>query len=766
MKFALFLIVLCIYNHSNIGYYVFNHLIRKTRIFLKPVLLSTAQSSPTRLTNSTTEHSSIIRTLLIDNFDSYTYNIFQLLSEVNGVEPIVVYNNAFDCDWDKLLASVSPFDNIVLSPGPGHPYQNEDFGICLNAIKRSADDDIPLLGICLGHQGLAYAYGGEVIKAKTPMHGRLSKITHHGQRLFKNVNDNINVVRYHSLIAKHPLPPQLKATAWTSHIIDNIQYGNSGIEIMALEHVTKHQYGVQFHPESIKTEAGKQLFENFRDITIQHIQHNNNNKIRQNHNKQNGILSQVNSYQMKQNISPLSNKIMNTKTKMRQISILSYKNTRSNMTCEQVFEKLYGHSSVSFWLDSESKGAINHNNVDSTNNNNSNRFSYFGALDTFHSNAFEYYGNNNLIKRTFRFPNNNNTNNEHESENISFSSFTHQEQLYQNIFEHLRELLDEEKETNNNYYYDYYHDNSYNNMNISLPINITSTLFGYLGYELDYIKDGITYETCLTMQFSGRKYNENQTSFNIYKTLRRYNPAPYACYIHYHPTSTHPNNNNNLIQMKSEGFSICSSSPECYLKITTDGLMKSKPIKGTARRDLNNPIKDKLINEQLSKDEKSQAENLMIVDLVRNDFGRVCVTKSVTVPKLMDIETFATVHQMVSTITGKLDPNKDIIDAIIATFPGGSMTGAPKIKTMQIIKELENNPRGIYSGGIGYIGLNGILDLNIVIRTALVLNNTITIGSGGAIVALSDPEQEVQEVILKAQSVGNALGYTIDFPSD
>lgn len=278
-------------------------------------------------------------------------------------------------------------------------------------------------------------------------------------------------------------------------------------------------------------------------------------------------------------------------------------------------------------------------------------------------------------------------------------------------------------------------------------------------------------KVCLTLQFQGSEKTNSLKPLEVYNNLRNKNPAPYSCFIHYDPMDYYTNENNIFGTpgldtpgwYKPGGFSICSSSPERYLKATKSGYLESKPIKGTARRNLQDSIVDKQIAEELKKDEKSQAENLMVVDLVRNDFGRVCEIGSVMVPQLMRIESYASVHQLVSTISGKLQKGRSLIDAIVATFPGGSMTGAPKLRTMDIIEELENRPRGIYSGAIGFIGMNGEADLNIVIRTAILAGGTVTVGSGGAIVAMSDPEEEVNEVILKAQAVSNPLGYSLSF---
>lgn len=213
--------------------------------------------------------------------------------------------------------------------------------------------------------------------------------------------------------------------------------------------------------------------------------------------------------------------------------------------------------------------------------------------------------------------------------------------------------------------------------------------------------------------------------------------------------------------------------------------MVSKPIKGTAPRERSwrdDGQCDDNCRRALYEDEKTQAENLMIVDLVRNDFGRVCDIGSVRVPRLMDIESYAKVHQMVSTITGQLsdfDTHRGlaVANALRATFPGGSMTGAPKLRTMEWIRRLEKRPRGVYSGALGYIGKNGDVDLNIVIRTALLRkmqqsrnepkpSYEVTIGAGGAIVAMSTVDEEMSEVLVKAGSVAASWDSSVAFPSD
>jgi para-aminobenzoate synthetase len=252
----------------------------------------------------------------------------------------------------------------------------------------------------------------------------------------------------------------------------------------------------------------------------------------------------------------------------------------------------------------------------------------------------------------------------------------------------------------------------------------------------DHIRWGDVYQLCLTNEVTIETSVDPLLTF---LRLREQNPAPYAAF------------------MRVEGTSVVSASPEQFLKLDSQGWLSSKPIKGTRKRGAN-PEEDAAIAQELRANEKERAENLMIVDLMRNDFGRVCEVGSVDVPKLFDVETYATVHQLVSTVRGKLTSAHTALDAILAAFPGGSMTGAPKQRAIEIIQDLEQGNRGIYSGALGYISPTGSAEFGMVIRTLVFRNGTATLGVGGGITIDSDPRAELEETKLKAKALLRALG--------
>lgn len=247
-----------------------------------------------------------------------------------------------------------------------------------------------------------------------------------------------------------------------------------------------------------------------------------------------------------------------------------------------------------------------------------------------------------------------------------------------------------------------------------------------------FIKEGDFYEINLSHQLRGGFSGD---PLSLFEAMRGRGPVPFGAYIH------------------RGDAALCCASPERFLrKIGTT--LTSEPIKGTIRRGGTGP-EDELLKEELRGSAKNMAENLMIVDLVRNDLSRIAVPGSVYVEKLYRLQTFSTLHQMVSTITAEMDDNIDAVDAVKACFPMGSMTGAPKIRSMQYIERLESYKRGVYSGAIGYFTPEDDFDFNVVIRTAIVKGNRLFYSIGGAITADSDPREEWEETWIKARALAD-----------
>nr|BFE69946.1 hypothetical protein GCM10020092_032470 [Actinoplanes digitatis] len=275
------------------------------------------------------------------------------------------------------------------------------------------------------------------------------------------------------------------------------------------------------------------------------------------------------------------------------------------------------------------------------------------------------------------------------------------------------------------------------------PLRLRHDREAYLGLIEECqreIRNGETYEVCLTNMIEA---DSDIDPWQAYRFLRRYSPAPFAAFLGFGEVA------------------VLSTSPERFLQIDRYGDMESKPIKGTRPRG-RTLEEDALFVDDLTSSEKDRAENLMIVDLVRHDLGRCAEVGSVHADKMFDVESYATVHQLVSTVRAQLARDRSPAAGVRCAFPGGSMTGAPKIRTMQIIDRLEAGPRGIYSGVIGYFSLTGAADLSIVIRTVVLNGGRLRYGVGGAIIALSDPAAEYEETAVKARPLLTLLG--ADFP--
>ncbi|MFI6294963.1 aminodeoxychorismate synthase component I [Nonomuraea sp. NPDC050790] len=663
-----------------------------------------------------------MRTLIVDNHDSYTYNLFQLAAQTYGVEPVVLTND--DPGWDGL--DLSRFDALIVSPGPGRPQKERDVGVTLEVIRRSG---LPVLGVCLGHQALAWMSGADVVPAPIPIHGYVEQIRHCGRDLFRGLPQGFAAVRYHSLCVATPPPDDLEITAWTADSV-----------VMGLRHRERPWWGVQFHPESISTEHGPAIMRNFRDLA--------------------------------------SGRAV-TLTPAPAWS-LEVERVEGVHDAERIFAEVFGAERYAFWLDSSraEPGLA--------------RFSFLGDAGGPHGEVLSCQPG---------------------SGSVVVSSGGAESAVFASVFDVLADRVAARAvpgalpfDLNGGYVgyfgYELKRDCGAPAAHVSpLPdaVWMSATRLVALDHERGeswvlaltdgraasrsaardwvartaaacraaepapaaapaapgegfdpepwLVRDRARYvadiEECLRLLRAGESYEICLTNaaeipfdgspFELYLAQRRLNPAPYAAYL------------------RLDGTHVLCSSPERFLKVSRDGVAESKPIKGTAPRSPE-PRADHALREELATSDKTRAENLMIVDLLRNDLGRISDVGSVSVPRFMAVESYETVHQLVSTVRGHLNDGVGAVAAARACFPGGSMTGAPKLRTMEIIDRLEGRARGVYSGAIGFFGLGGGADLNIVIRTAVAHEGRLTVGAGGAIVLDSDPADEYEEMLLKARA--------------
>jgi para-aminobenzoate synthetase component 1 len=272
----------------------------------------------------------------------------------------------------------------------------------------------------------------------------------------------------------------------------------------------------------------------------------------------------------------------------------------------------------------------------------------------------------------------------------------------------------------------------------SLTLRSTFTRGEYLAAVervREYILAGDIFQANLSQRFEAPLH---ESPWSLYRRMRVSSPAPFSAFVDF------------------PGAVVLSASPERFLRVDAAGEVETRPIKGTRPRGVG-PEHDAALGQALVESAKDRAENLMIVDLMRNDLSRVCAPGSVRVAELFALEQYATVYHLVSTVVGQLAPGADALDLLRAAFPGGSITGAPKLRAMAIIAEIERRRRGIYCGSIGYWSVSGALDTSIAIRTALVRDARVYLSAGGGIVADSNPAEEYQETLDKARGLIAAL---------
>lgn len=668
-----------------------------------------------------------IKVLIIDNFDSFTNNLWHLVYKATGIEAQVVRN-----DHDIALLDESSIDVVLISPGPGHPSVAADVGICAQLMEWV---NTPILGVCLGHQLIALHAGAEVRPAPEVRHGRLSSVTTSTHWLFHKIPPLFTVVRYHSWHVCH-LPKSLVPIA---HADDGV--------LMALAHISRPHFGVQFHPESVETQYGEQLIRNFFMRF---------------------------GWQSKTTLDPptsVSQPAVSASTHTLEVVAVPW------LEPETVVDHFRHQHDEIVWLDSAVPNAEGHQtgilylhepgnerwihnphtdqlNIEKAGNERVLHVDLFdhmrlvisriklaacdvpfdfrggliGALNyeakwsqnppTSLSRTYLYYADRYMVF-------------DHQSRTLFlvFLASIHEPTQAQSWLSTMKARLSEVSGTLTV--------KPLLRQDHGLKVVEKSTYVDQVKRCQAELTQGESYELCLTTEIELRP---PECAWSYYVALRLTNPAPFSAYL------------------VLPGLTVACSSPEKFLSVDHRGVIEAKPIKGTRARAFDS-TEDTRIIEALRSSEKDRAENLMITDLLRHDLGANAVLGSIEVPFNRAIETYATVHQMVSTIRGRLRSDRTSIDVVEDAFPGGSMTGAPKHRSVRILSDIERRERGLYAGSIGYLSACGQTTWNIVIRTAVITQSRMSIGAGGAVVAQSDPEDEYREMLIKVFPLLRPLGF-------
>mmetsp|Transcript_24404 Transcript_24404/g.73045 ORF Transcript_24404/g.73045 Transcript_24404/m.73045 type:complete len:1576 (-) Transcript_24404:1778-6505(-) len=818
-----------------------------------------------------------LRVLLIDNFDSYAFNLYQRIAAAklvqppelgpeapshddapdgrrgvpgDAVAPPASRSVAVECEVirntdvpvpppgapegasaEAWAALCEQYDCVVLSPGPGLPTRRGDFGGCAWVIERcGSHQGLPLLGVCLGHQGIAAAFGGSVVHSPVVAHGVLSRIEHDAEdELFHGVPRAFDAVRYHSWVVELPTEagvieqPDLRTIASTT---------DSGVElIMAIRHTSRPIWGVQFHPESVCTQYGDAILHNFLGAAL----------------TRRGVASgEVRAPaaaaaplpQVPRCVSALPP--VQKRPKFAAIELVYDWTDVPADAGSLIYNELYETQPYSFWLDSSKQAGVDDVGGD---------FSYLGCVqkecaDTLAPWSYAVtYDSASRVLRTIRL-----VNKEEGGTGEVETSSSLDPAVHSTLFDWLQAVLD--KRCMSPRMADVSFARCLSGKDPGYPFAFCGGFVGYFGYEmrrecgsecgvtsrqpdasfvyterfvaLDHargrayavalsdsevpskdvrawisstlarvsdatrddrvhavnlnathppapacgpspfllrhsnkayaakieeclmkIREGEAYELCLTNEITSH-LPASASAVAIYEIYRKQNPAPYGALLRFGQ------------------LWVLQSSPERFVRVTCDGAVQAKPIKGTAPRGLTEKD-DRLLREGLSTSAKDFSENLMILDLIRNDLGQVCEIGSVTASSIMQVESYATVHQLVSTVEGQLRRDLRPCHLLHRAFPPGSMTGAPKLRSMEVLEVLEQGPRGVYSGTLGFLSIDGSCDMSVVIRTITIdaAEGHWSVGCGGAIVHGSHPHAEFEEMLLKARAPLRATATTL-----
>lgn len=705
-----------------------------------------------------------MKILLIDNYDSFAYNVYQYLNEM-GNQVICIRNDKISI---KEIEEINP-DSIFISPGPGDP---SSAGICLEVVKYFAGK-ISIFGICLGQQVIGEAFGGNIVHAKELYHGKTSKILANSKGVFKNLPSEFIATRYHSLIVeKETLPVCFEVTCQTSEG-----------EIMGIKHKEYNIEGVQFHPESIMTDIGKKILLEFlqrtekligKDPIIKSASYEDENIIRYNE------LSDVKGIGVKQYASRFNvkNDFLNIFKNIREeygednCTILDsvdgpaadcgksyigvfpkYELIISNRKMKIItddthiydiftenFKELYDINEENFNLEERKFSDIfpiisaifKETKMHDIKINFSN-----GLIGIFSYEYLHYIENvHNKNKSVLKFPD---VHLKYFSTILQYDKDTSELVVINNEINGAEEtkfdierILDEKEHSIK----DSINNTDIQNCNPETFSNTTKEEFySKVAKAKQYIKDGDIFQIQI-----GRRLNikTNIRPFDVYKNLRTLNPTPYMFY------------------WECKDYQLISNSPELQLRVE-NGKVMIRPIAGTSKGKGKTKEDAQKLKQELENSPKEQAEHIMLVDLARNDIGRIALAGSVKVSRLMETEEFSHVYHLVSSVEGEILKENNTMKLFESTFPAGTLTGALKIRAMEIINELENEERGPYGGAFGFFEFNGNILSSIIIRTILRKGEDVYLQASAGIVADSKDYLEWNEIQHKTETIKQVL---------